>query len=369
MFGLASFKKKDDRDQRLEAQAQTIATLTASLEASQQECRQLQILAEEHDLAMNTQRVYIDSLLSSVMPVEQIRTHIAMSAEHLKLHLEQHVADNRDGIAILESFRATLQDLIEQIKHSGESLETLRISAEDISRFVVTINRVSEQTNLLALNAAIEAARAGDYGRGFSVVADEVRKLALSASEAASQIESGVSAINNNTQTCHQGAEYIEVQCATLHDKITELVEIVTALIKSTDTLYNLVDESYSAIFLRLVQLDHVVWKVAIYQKIRDRDFADGSVAGHHQCRLGQWYYQGRGKQLFSQCPSYKQLETPHAQVHTYGKQALLAYSQGNAVQGVEYISLMERAASAVMTLLNDLEAEIAQVKGQNIRQ
>ncbi|MGF1688683.1 CZB domain-containing protein [Photobacterium japonica] len=129
--------------------------------------------------------------------------------------------------------------------------------------------------------------------------------------------------------------------------------------------LYNLVDQSYSAIFLRLVQLDHVVWKIAIYQKIRDRDFADGSVAGHQQCRLGQWYYQGRGKHLFSQCPSYQQLETPHAQVHNYGKQALQAYAQGNEAQGVKYIAMMERAADTVILLLNELEGEIAQAKMQ----
>ncbi|MCB5163132.1 CZB domain-containing protein [Marinomonas algarum] len=36
----------------------------------------------------------------------------------------------------------------------------------------------------------------------------------------------------------------------------------------------------------------------------------------HHHCRLGKWYDQGDGKQLFSSAASYKSLEKPHANLH-----------------------------------------------------
>lgn len=366
MFGLSYFKKQDDNKRLLEQQELQIAQQKKVYTELEQECSQLQGAVDSANQAVQSQNLFIDSLLSSIAPIEQIRTNIATAAEHLKVHLEQHVVESRDGLAILDTFRHTLNNLIVQIKVSGDSLETLTISSEEISRFVLTINHVSEQTNLLALNAAIEAARAGDYGRGFAVVADEVRNLARSASEAASQIENGIGEISQNTQACGQSAAYIEAQCEALHGKTEDLVEIVTNLIKKTELLYNLVDQSYSSIFLRLVQLDHIVWKINIYQQIHNRDYNASTVVGHQQCRLGNWYYQGRGKQLFSDCPSYRQLEGPHANVHNFGKIALQAYSEGNDQQGAKYIAMMERAAAVVITLLNDLEIEIEKIKSSN---
>ena len=49
------------------------------------------------------------------------------------------------------------------------------------------------------MNAAIEAARAGEEGRGFAVVADKVRSLAMSTSDSAATISSGIASINEQS--------------------------------------------------------------------------------------------------------------------------------------------------------------------------
>ncbi|WP_269089368.1 CZB domain-containing protein [Hydrogenimonas urashimensis] len=36
----------------------------------------------------------------------------------------------------------------------------------------------------------------------------------------------------------------------------------------------------------------------------------------HHHCRMGRWYYEGKGKELFSHTKAYRAMEEPHALVH-----------------------------------------------------
>ena len=363
MFNFAGFKKSDKTNTHFaEVESKLTEQQLVIKELEKELINQKNIVSTQQQSSLR-QRDFTCQLLNSVSPLEHIRSNIASATENLKMFLEQHVTDSRDGIAILNVFRETLKKLIVQINMSGNSLEALKVNSEDIGKFIVTINNVSEQTNLLALNAAIEAARAGEHGRGFAVVADEVRKLAQNASEAASQIQSVVGEISNNTQACSQNSDFIETQCSQLHNEIEELVNIVALLIEKSDALHSLVDEIYSSIFMRLVQIDHLVWKINIYQRIYNRDLANTDVVDHHQCRLGNWYYQGRGKQLFTSCRSYQQLEKPHADIHTNGRKALKAFAEGNDSDGMQFIVQMETAAETVITLLNELEGEVAKVK------
>lgn len=82
-----------------------------------------------------------------------------------------------EGQSGLHRMESAMQTLIDAAGAISSKLAAIDKKAENISGFVVTINKVSEQTNLLSLNAAVEAEKAGEYGRGFSVVAREIRRL------------------------------------------------------------------------------------------------------------------------------------------------------------------------------------------------
>ncbi|CAO4834512.1 MAG: hypothetical protein CNLJKLNK_00155 [Holosporales bacterium] len=78
------------------------------------------------------------------------------------------------------------QNVLEKAVIAMSEIENSGSKVFDIIR---VIDDIAFQTNLLALNAAVEAARAGDFGKGFSVVAEEVRVLAQRSAQSSKQIK------------------------------------------------------------------------------------------------------------------------------------------------------------------------------------
>ncbi|MFJ4443461.1 methyl-accepting chemotaxis protein [Pseudomonas sp. NPDC089422] len=93
----------------------------------------------------------------------------------------------------------SLNELIREVLASADQVQGLSEAAQGIGRVLDVIRTIAEQTNLLALNAAIEAARAGEAGRGFAVVADEVRGLAHRTAQSTREIESMITAMQQET--------------------------------------------------------------------------------------------------------------------------------------------------------------------------
>jgi|GEM_PF-2466085 Methyl-accepting chemotaxis protein len=100
----------------------------------------------------------------------------------------------------IESALIQMNTILEKSKNMKNEVVHLDENSQKVGQITEVITAIAAQTNLLALNAAIEAARAGENGRGFSVVADEVRKLAEGATEAAQEIRTIVSELQQGTE-------------------------------------------------------------------------------------------------------------------------------------------------------------------------
>jgi hypothetical protein len=86
-------------------------------------------------------------------------------------------------------------------------------------------------------------------------------------------------------------------------------------------------------------------------------------VNKHSECRLGKWYFQGDGSQLYSKLTSFKAIDAPHKQVHDFGREALAAGSAGQTAKVLQLLANMESASMDVVGAIDKLSEEMIATK------
>ncbi len=245
---------------------------------------------------------------------------------------------------------SNLHRLAEDSAVTAKEVEGLALLASEIRKIVQLIHEIADQTNLLALNAAIEAARAGESGRGFAVVADEVRKLAERTSKATTDIESLVAGITKNSSAAKDAMDILSRTADDFSQRGSRATEDMQRLMGLSRKMEEVIAGSALQSFVELAKVDHLVFKFRIYMGLFGLiDLQTSQVASHTSCRLGKWYYEGEGKDCFSRLAGYREIETPHIEVHKMGIAALEEKQAGNAEAMLQHIELMERASYAVI--------------------
>jgi methyl-accepting chemotaxis protein len=141
-----------------------------------------QVAAGTKDVSNSNQEI-LHGAMEQAASIEELSASVSKITEQTKLNA---ISANNAKTLAYEARSAAFQGN-ERMNEMQRAMDDINKSATDISKIIKVIDSIAFQTNILALNAAVEAARAGQYGKGFSVVAEEVRNLAKRSADAAKE--------------------------------------------------------------------------------------------------------------------------------------------------------------------------------------
>ena len=142
-----------------------------------------------------------------------------------------------DGQTALSKMTSTMQQIESASGEIAQKLAAINARVGNITGVVTTIHKVADQTNLLSLNASIEAAKAGEYGQGFSVVAREIRRLADQTGVATLEIEQIVHEMQSSVVAGVMGMEKFAHQVKLAVEDTQKAYAQISSIIQQVQSL------------------------------------------------------------------------------------------------------------------------------------
>nr|WP_323001526.1 methyl-accepting chemotaxis protein [Denitromonas sp.] len=366
MFGFKA------RQALAEAQAENTAlkTHTAALEAALADAQARLAETQAQQQAQAARQALLDGVTGNIPRFGESLAGMRQSFAGLSAQLGEDAAmaltaaaESDANRAAFEQIAANLHAMFERISVAGASVEDLSRRAGEIGGIVQLIKEIAEQTNLLALNAAIEAARAGEAGRGFAVVADEVRKLAERTAKATTEIGTLVAGIQQETGNARTIMEVGAGNAASHSAESEAAMRSMQHLLGLSQMMQGTIANSSRIANAELANVEELTLKLEVYKVLLGlSDLKPGDVPDETQCRLGQWYYEGDGRETFSTMPGYREMEAPHKAVHDYARRAVERYLAGDAPGALDALTRMEEAN---LTVMAGMERILAQGPGR----
>lgn len=208
---------------------------------------QLSASAEEISRGMDGQANRSNQIATATEEMSQTVVDVAKNASNIADISTETFREAQGGESVVNQSVQEVQAIAATVAESSEVMHRLGSNSKEIGNIVDVIKDIADQTNLLALNAAIEAARAGEQGRGFAVVADEVRKLAERTSQATSQINTMIQAIQKEVEKAAVSMSNSSTRVESGVEYSLKAGDVLGNIVKSVNTLQSMVQQIASS--------------------------------------------------------------------------------------------------------------------------
>jgi methyl-accepting chemotaxis protein len=200
-------------------------------------------------------------LSSSSQQLSQGASEQASSLEEVSSNLEEMSSMTKQNAETSKQCKGMSDDASSSAQQGkgamgrmNETINTIKISADETAKIVKTIDEIAMQTNLLALNAAVEAARAGEAGKGFAVVAEEVRNLAQRAAEAAKETAIKIEESQKNAENGVNVAQDVNESLGEIVTKVEKVSQLISEVSAASEEQSQGIDQVNTAV----AQMDKV---------------------------------------------------------------------------------------------------------------
>ena len=204
----------------------------------------------------------VNEITSTIEEVRQVSNIAHQRAEEMagKADSVREVSD--EGKNSTEKVSNGIAEINRQVESIAATTIKLGDQTKNISEIIDSVTDIADQSNLLSVNASIEAAKAGEYGRGFSVVAREIKSLADKSKESTKQIKDilteiqksasgAIMATEKGTKTVAEGLELSKISkysIEKLEGTVNDAVETSTQIVASSKEQLNGMNQLFETV-------------------------------------------------------------------------------------------------------------------------